>query len=410
MSTTIVLIFWEFTPGGWNVDGATDYNAAYAPIARNVLSGQGWVYDDGYPAASTMPGFPSILVILFTFARWTSTTENIWVQLFTLLSTGISTILVFLIGRKFFDTKVAFVGACIWMTYPLNLWLTKQPNSELVFMPVLFGVFLLLATIVQKRSTSIGVVLSLGVLIGGTGLVRPNTTWLLVAVLLVLWIVLRREGWKRLALVSVFVIFGNTIMVFPWAAFSYHKTGEWFAWNNNAARNIWNGITCAVETKGFRQQKEISDDMRQVVQLAIEDRANGGFVVPGDAMSFYRSAWKLNPMGVIDLLLWKAQRAWYGTDRQDGEERYILALQVGYLFLAVLGGVVLWQRGLSGREYILIAGVLLFYFWGTTIMATSIVRYMVPVMPFVHLSAATGIVSLYERRKNKRQAQASANR
>ena len=120
------------------------------------------------------PGFPMILVGLFSLARWMSTTETLCLQVFTLVMMGLTCILFYGLVYIAINERIALISAILWITYPLNLWLTKQPNSEIAFLPLLYGAWFLVGGMLWKGWNQPWVSLVAGVCIGSATLVRPN--------------------------------------------------------------------------------------------------------------------------------------------------------------------------------------------------------------------------------------------
>lgn len=100
------------------------------------------------------------------------------------------------------------------------------------------------------------------------------------------------------------------------------------------------------------------------------------------------------PSGVLELFWWKARRAWYGTDVQRPIEKWILLIQSVYLLLAAAGTVLIWRTGRRGREWIILAGFVVIYFWAMTTIALSILRYMTPVMGLLFPSVAVALLAV----------------
>jgi len=83
-------------------------------------------------------------------------------------------------------------------------------------------------------------------------------------------------------------------------------------------------------------------------------------------------------------------RAWYGTDSQR-LDRFIFLLQAIYLgFLAWAGGLA-WRWGGERRRIALIAGAILAYFWGMSLFALPLVRYLVPAIGLAFLFAPAAL-------------------
>jgi len=112
-------------------------------VARNWLEGRGWITPKGQVVVRYPPGFPLLLAGLFKMARWTGTPERWWLQGFTLAAMGGACAFLYALARMVVGEKGALLTAGLWITYPFNVWLTKQPNSEIPFFALLYGALLL---------------------------------------------------------------------------------------------------------------------------------------------------------------------------------------------------------------------------------------------------------------------------
>lgn len=373
-----ILLFWSIVPGGWSEQDASDYNSFYKPVALNILSGKGLVTNNGDPATRYPPGFPIILAGLFGIAKLTGTPENWWLQGFTLLAMGLSCVLLYGLTLMVMGEKVAIIAAILWMTYPFNLWLTKQPNSEIAFIPFFYGSLFLLGAMLWRDWNKMLVSFGVGVFIGFAALVRPIAILvgpLLTGVLIALrW----KNGWKRCIVLSALVLIGNIVVVMPWEIWVRSQTGKWIPLSTGGAPGIRDGLTCALVTKGYRRPLKVPSAMQKVVMKAVEEWKQGRLETTGDIFAFLKRQMKENPIGVFQMFWWKMKRAWYGTDAQRSSERWILLIQIPYLLLALLGSLLLWRRGGKYREWLILSLLLVLYFWGMTTMVLSILRYMVP--------------------------------
>lgn len=377
-TTVTILLFWSIVPGGWDERDAADYRSFYKPVALNLLVGKGLVTSDGSLATRYPPGFPLILAGLFSMAKLTGTPEHWWLQGFTLLAMGLACVLLYGLTLIVIGKRVALIAAILWMTYPFNLWLTKQPNSEIAFLPFFYGSLFLFGKVLWRGWNKLLLPLSVGALIGFAALVRPIA--ILIGILLAgLLIALRwKNGWKHCVIPAALVLIGNIAVVMPWEILVWSRTGKWIPLSTGGVPGIRDGLTCALVTKGYRRPLKVPLAMRKVVTKAVEEWKQGGLKTTGDILAFLRKQASENPIGVLQLFWWKMKRAWYGTDAQRSEERWILLIQAPYLLLALLGSWLLWRRGGRHREWFILSSLLVLYFWGMTTMVLSILRYMVP--------------------------------
>jgi len=387
----VVLLFWLVLPGGWSEWDAADYQSFYKPVAYNLLLGKGLITNDGNPAVRYPPGFPLILTALFCLSQWTGTPERWWLQGFTLFAMGLTCVLLYGLSLMTMGKRIALITALLWMAYPFNLWLTKQPNSEIAFLPLFYSALFFFGRALWQGRAKPWDSLTAGILVGCASLVRPIAI-LIGALLTGLLIVLRwKNGWKHCALLGMLLLIGNIAVVMPWEIWAWSQTGKWIPLSTGGPIGIRDGLTCFLVTKGFRRALPVTPDERKVIEEAVRRWKAGQLETTGQILDMLQQQVKQNPLGVVRLLARKAGRAWYGTDAQRTEERWVLLIQMVFLAMAVAGSGFLWRQGKTEREWVLMVVVLVFYFWIMTILVLSILRYMVPVMGVLFPSIASAL-------------------
>src|SRR5215472_749217 len=129
-------LFLVVLPDRWAQNESTDYARFYRPVAENLMAGKGLVTPDGSFAVRYPPGYPLLLAGILELARVTSARESVlFLSLNGLVVLAIP-LLIFGIASTVFDQSTALLAGALAATYPLYLWLTKQPNTEIPFLPV----------------------------------------------------------------------------------------------------------------------------------------------------------------------------------------------------------------------------------------------------------------------------------
>src|SRR5687768_9980101 len=100
MAVIVTLLFWAILPSSFLQSDPTDYLTYYKPVARNILSGVGFVRPDGALAINNPPGYPILLAGVFSSARIVGLSEDNAHSTFTLLCFGLSSAFVFLLSEK----------------------------------------------------------------------------------------------------------------------------------------------------------------------------------------------------------------------------------------------------------------------------------------------------------------------
>src|SRR5260370_35650674 len=102
----------------------------------------------------------------------------------------------------------------------------------------------------------------------------------------------------------------------------------------------------------------------------------------GDIAAIMSKELLIRPVAVVKLFLLKAVRSWYGTDSRRLETPLML-LQLMYLAVILWATKGSWKLGGTARKLTVSVWLIVFYFWGMTIGALSISRYMLPAMGLV---------------------------
>ncbi len=138
----VAFVFWSVLPGEFRENQSSDYLGTCEPVARSIVAGRG-ITIDGEIAVRYPPGFSVLLAGLFRTAAALGVAGGTMLLAFRLLCVGLSVVLVYGLARLVWSPGLALIPALAWMTYPFFLWLTKQPNSEVPFFPVLSATFFL---------------------------------------------------------------------------------------------------------------------------------------------------------------------------------------------------------------------------------------------------------------------------
>lgn len=363
------LLFLALLPRAMAVDGHTDYAWSYAPVARSVMAGNGIRLPDGEPALRYPPGYPLLLATAFTIGNRVGADEATAALALNMVAFCASGVLLFALAARLWGPRRAWLAWMVWATYPLTLYLLKQPNSELPFLAMLLGTaYAIAGTLAVQRWW---LWMFCGVLTGATMLIRPIAIGLgAVFASLALLAAPQRRAQAALLLVA-----GNVMAVAPWETWAFVQSGRIIPLSTGGVNGVLDGLTFAVRDKGFRDgawapsaavatMRRLNDRDPELTTFGAVAAALSAEVV--DA-----------PRGVIELGAVKALRSWYATDSQRGE-RLTLIIQVFYLVLLLAATRSALQIGGTARHMAIGAWVVTSYFWALTVASLSIVRYMVP--------------------------------
>ncbi len=373
-SVLTVLLFWTVLPGSFKSNESTDYEDYYAPVARRILEGRGIVTSFGTPAILWPPGYPLILAGIFGLSDLLKLPEGTVLSAFILLCIGLASLLLFSLAKTVWGPLAAMSSSLLFVTYPLVLWLTKQPNSEIPFMVVFYGGFRLFWHALSRKSERWPIYFVTGLLVGLAMLIRPIAIGLGFAMAAILWLIGREMTMRSRVFLIVMMLLGNLVVIFPWEAWVYSRTQR-VVLLSTVASSVIDGLTFPSQPDHVPTVKGKEDvhEMRDV------RTGSEGARSLTDLVSMLAGELRARPATVAKRFAIKATRSWYVTDSRRFET-LILLIQIAYAVLILWSVRFAWgQRGIGKRLAISICLVVL-YFWGMTLLTWSIVRYMVPVV------------------------------
>jgi len=378
----MVTAFRMLLPADAQSNESTDYRVLYEPLARNLAAGAGYRMPDGTLSLAVPPGFPLYLAGIFTIARLSGMSEEFALSIATAICIGLTSVLVFRIARQVWGDRSALGVALIFSTYPLLLWMTKQPNSEVPFLLPLYGAVLVILRelLSDQLRIRLAVCAGAGALAGIAALFRPIAVGFGVVLAVVVWLSRLVMERRRPALLPALVILvGYLVAVSPWEAWIFAKTGRFVVLSTTATTGILDGLTYAAPAPD-RAYLVITFPQPPSAVVGLTERFKADRATlqstPAIAMRLFDEA-RSQPGPVAQLLLLKAVRSWYGT-YSGRRETAILGLQLVYLLLLGLAGIACWKIGERARLLLVCTGVGLLYFWAMAFVALSTARYMVP--------------------------------
>ncbi|MCB1004912.1 MAG: glycosyltransferase family 39 protein [Acidimicrobiales bacterium] len=354
---------------------ATDYDEWYRPIAEAIRAGDGLSLD-GQPAVRYPPGYPALLAALSTLPLAEGATNAI----VNAVSLGAVASLLFLVVRRLADRRTAAVCGLAVTTYPLFLVLAAAPGPDLPFMALVVAAVLALLHALEGR---LWWAVACGALVGGAGLLRPAAAGLGL-VLAGLGIVWRRDR-RGLALAAVLLV-TSIAVVLPWEVWVYQQTEQVVVLGTVGPPTVASGLTIVGRDEADGREFPVPEAVDELGRRALARKAD--LQDTRGLVRFLGDELQRNVDGVVMLVVVKGVRSWFGTDSMR-HEGVVALIQLPYLALAVVG---LWSgrhRRLLGLSLTMAA-----YFWLTTIVAVSIVRYLLPGMAFVLVLTAIGLVRI----------------
>jgi hypothetical protein len=375
VSVVIVLLFLGILPGTYKQNESTDYLNYYEPVARNLLRGSGLVGTDGLPAMSNPPGYPILLAGVFSLAGVTRLPESLMYSIFVLCCMGFSAVFIFLISRGIWGVQGGWLSALFFITYPFGLWLTKQPGSEVPFMLAFYaGLHLFWAGMGDRKNAGWFLVLC-GFLMGIAMLIRGIALGSGVILFILFLVIKRNILLRRRFVLAGMILLGNLLAVLPWQVWAYRQTDQVILLGTNGVPSIRDGLTFAVNTKGYRQSVGLPEDVLALQDQFLEE--SGSMNTVGEIWEHVSFHFLREPLAFSKLILIKMTRSWYGTD-SGSLEPVIAGIQGVYASVILLASILVWKYRTEYPGVLLVVWAIAFYFWVMTTLVLSILRYMVP--------------------------------
>jgi 4-amino-4-deoxy-L-arabinose transferase-like glycosyltransferase len=377
----VTFVFQLTLPSAWRANESADYRAFYEPVARNILAGEGFALGDE-PETMYPPGYPVVLAGVFWFSSALGIPESAVLAVVAAFAMGITSVLLYGLARQLWGPQAALLTPLLWMTYPFTLWLTKQPNSEIPFLVALSGACYMFWSAALRHHRGRVPYFLCGVLVGIAMLIRPIAMGVGLVLGVLLWLTRRDLEPRARGLLIGVLLAGNLVAVLPWEVWLAHQTGRVVLLSTNGPASVRDGLTFAVNPRVHREPAKVRAGAARVMRDVMAQSAQLQSL--GDIAAVLGVELRTRPLAVADLVALKAARSWYGTDN-GRHESAILLIQVAYLIVLMWASRAAWKRGGGARQLTVGVWVLVLYFWAMTVVALSILRYMVPAIGLLFL-------------------------
>jgi len=377
------LVFLAVLPKSFSSNNSRDYAMYYDPAAQSLLDGKGLATPSGRFLTLYPPGFPLFLAAAYRAADALGVDRLRMILAANVLCMAVACVLVFLTARKLFGERTGLISAALWISYVFNLWLVKQPNSEIPFIPLFYGAVLCFILSLLKQNAQWA--LLSGLLLGGAGVVRPIVLFL-PGILGAFFLLRRGIPLQRRVLLATLLVAGFVIAVLPWEREVHRHIGKIVPLSTNGAASILDGITFTRHSGDYAVPAAAADLMERMSEHLRELQTTGSI------FHYLASELRQDPAAVLELYALKIGRAWYGTE-SGAHETTIAVLQFVYLLCCGAGMISAWKRFPEQRCFLALFLALVFYFWGMAVIALSIMRYMIPAIAFLLIPLAAALES-----------------
>ena len=349
------------------------------------------------------------------------------IRLIQFIIGSLSCILVYLLGRKVFNKRVAIIAGLMATFYGVLIY--YEGELLLPVLEVFLNLLLILTYIKAREKPSNKLWFLCGILLGLSALVRPNI--LLVGAALFLWIVLKPTSQSKIQfprtlstmsiLNPVYLALGAILLILPVTLRNYIKGHDFVLISSQGGMNFYIGNNpksdgaTAIFPGGSATWWGSYED---AVQLA--ERKEGRSLKPSEISSFWYKEglnFALNqPFQFLKLILKKVALFWNGNELANNRDFYFFARSAPILKLLIwkfiiyfpfglitplgLVGIILFHlksslKVVKEKDFVNLLEIFLFVYMFSIILFFVTARYRVPILPILLLFAAFTLERFY---------------
>jgi 4-amino-4-deoxy-L-arabinose transferase-like glycosyltransferase len=362
-------------------------------VARNIVEGHGYVDANGQPDSDFNPGYPAFLALcrlLFGDSLWPIKISHIAFDVGTTLALA-------WVLADMCSTLTVMLLTVAFALHPLFLLLCNNVNDE----PLLtFLISISFATLYRAlRQPSYRRFVIAGVTVGIAIFTKSTAIFLPCFLAVALWLATRKAATPSLGHWVVYLL-ASIVVLLPWSYRNRISLGH-FAFNvHGIGQNLWFGSDPRIFTNYGKTMRA------NAAELAAEMTARG-IHPPETSNVFDREHWQLQmaiqqykdllhqPVALARVLWLKATRTLYASEDRPSGHLPMILLHVPTLLLAVYGITKLWKRA-ETRMLAWLLTLYVVYYYSIVSVGLPMVRYFVPVIPFVLATAAVGLAALLQ--------------
>lgn len=387
--------------------------------AKDIIGGNFW----GSEAYFRGPLYPYFLAILLKITG----SSILWSRILQMIIPSLSAVLIYLLGTKSFSHKVGIMAALAFAAYGTMIFYDAMFMIESLFIFLnLLAVYFLLRY--EKAVRPLRWFIS-GAILGLSAIARPNI--LLIAPLFFLWIYFRPQfagKKKRSFLIAATYLIGILIPILTVTLRNYVITGEPILISSQGGVNLYignnpdsEGLTMLMPEVKLDESLPWNEFTTATRKAA--EKETGKNLTAGEESSFWtRKAlafiWD-NPGKFVSLTFRKLIYFFVGFENSDNQDIYfsrnyssllsillwhkLIYFPFGLLFpLAAIGVIEGWKR----RKELALYYIFIIGYIPTVILFLVTARHRLPVIPFLLIFAALGLLAVMEifRKKDYRKA------
>jgi len=383
----------------------------YPYFAQNIIQGK----DIGERLLDISP-FYLLVNILSYYLYGTNWEALVIVQV---IIASLNSVLVFLIGEKFFGRPVGIIAALLLIFY-VNLTiidLTLEPESILIFINSLIIFMLIKAKESSQYKYNFLLWFAAGCLMGLSVITKPNSLVVLIGVLIWMWIT--GGNYKLKLKSSILLLTGVIVFIAPITARNYLKFNDFIMTTADGGKVFYhgngpgaNGMGRAdLPFQGFIEEKKNDPDAAHAMFRETARAISGYPLKPSQCSGFWFDRTldyiKSDPAQWLSLELRKFYLFWNKYEVHDLDSNYknYVTLTkmplINFGVISVLGILGMLLSIKSFRQTFLLNWMILAYL-ATTLVFFASSRYRIPAVPFLCIFAGYAITYLSDLLKKKK--------
>ncbi len=377
---------------------------AYDTRAQQISSGD-WV---GSKIFYQSPLYPYFLAIIY----WVFGHNLSIVRVIQFIIGSLNCILIYLIGKKAFSSRVGLLAALMAAFYKVFIFYEGEINKT--FLSVFLIDLTLLTLIVAKERSLSRLWLLAGILFGLTILVRGN--YLLILPFILLWIIIvSGEGLKKQAIrYSLYLLLGVATVIFPVTLRNYLVGKDFVLTTSQGGQNFFVGNNPFNLTGGYMspdlgrgspefEEEDFRRKAEEIVGRKLKPSEVSNFWF-SQALKFIRS----QPGAYLSLLGRKFRLFWNKVEIPDNQDirffaRFSLLLRAPLLIFGIIAPLGLLGIGLGLRRKgaVLLLNLFTLAYCGSVVSFFIFSRYRLPVISPLLIFAAYAILWWIEKLKQR---------
>ncbi|HON05037.1 MAG TPA: glycosyltransferase family 39 protein [bacterium] len=354
-----------------------DDEQEYWKMVNNFLSGKGLMVSETLKAYRP-PVYPLFIAILVKLGS-----GIVGIRIVQALISAVTSVLIYLLGRKVFSERVAILAGCISSVYPFFIFYTGFLLTETLFIFLMVSAILMFIRVFESDTSPLYGTIP-GFITGIAGLCRPTMEAFFPFALV--FILFSEGSYKKRLLKIFFAGLGFILILSPWVIRNFVVLGKFIPGTTMGGAVFWEGNNPYSEGGPCRYFPD------GVWQIDESKRDSIFYKITIDYI-------KQDPVRFIKLLGKKFVRFWNvvlnASDYSSFFYRLVSVLSFGLLLPFFVIG--LFIPPLDLKKAFLIGIIVFFTIFHMIFLAS--VRYRIAIEPFVILFACQGFFWFLEHVK-----------